>query len=328
MRRFILIAIGIATLLAIALTGNAALRFGTFPKETAWQGWVEADYLFLGPEEPGRLVSLTVKEGDFVADGSFIFEVQSDIQKDELLSATAALDMVRSRLARLEATQQRPEEIALLKEKESGAKAAIQQSRPALERTEALSERGFAATARVEEAKAVYEKDLAALRVIRQEIEVAQLKARSEEIDEARAALRQADANRTVAATRYEQRKITAPAKGVVQEVFYRPGEVVPAGRPVVSILPPGNLKLRFFVSQSELPNISQGQLVAVRCDGCADDLRAKVSFLSSQAEFTPPVIFSEEERQKLVFRIEARPEEPGQLRVGQPVTVMLKKNQ
>ena len=114
-------------------------------------------------------------------------------------------------------------------------------------------------------------------------------------------------------------------ASGTVQQVYYRPGEMVPAGRPVLSILPPGNIKLRFFVAQALLPKIALGDAVDVACDGCGEPLRAKISFISRSAEYTPPVIYSLEERNKLVFMVEARPEKPDGLRVGQPVQVALK---
>jgi HlyD family secretion protein len=99
----------------------------------------------------------------------------------------------------------------------------------------------------------------------------------------------------------------------------------VPAGRPVVALLPPGNLKIRFFAPQSILPTIKYGDIVDVSCDGCEKGLTAKVSFIARSAEYTPPVIYSQEERAKLVFLIEARPEQPDKFRVGQPVTVTLR---
>jgi HlyD family secretion protein len=109
-----------------------------------------------------------------------------------------------------------------------------------------------------------------------------------------------------------------------VEQIYYRPGETVPAGRPVVALLPPGNLKIRFFAPQAILPEIKYGDVVGVSCDGCEKGLTAKVSFIARSAEFTPPVIYSQEERAKLVFLIEARPEKPEKFRVGQPVTVTL----
>ena len=99
---------------------------------------------------------------------------------------------------------------------------------------------------------------------------------------------------------------------------------MVPAGRPIVSLLPPANVRVRFFVPQAVLPQIHIGDRIAVNCDGCAPGLTARVNFISVQAEFTPPVIYSLEERARLVFRIEAIPERPGDVRVGQPVSIAL----
>ncbi len=117
---------------------------------------------------------------------------------------------------------------------------------------------------------------------------------------------------------------MASPVTGSVQQIYYRPGEVVPAGRPVVSLLPPGNIKVRFFVPETVLPKIALGDAVTIRCDGCKADVTAKVSFISRTSEFTPPVIYSLEERSKLVFLIEARTDTPADLRVGQPVDVRL----
>jgi HlyD family secretion protein len=108
-----------------------------------------------------------------------------------------------------------------------------------------------------------------------------------------------------------------------VQQIYYRPGEMVPAGRPVVSLLPPGNIKVRFFVAETALAKVALGDTVQVACDGCPP-IAARVTFIARAAEYTPPVIYSLEERNKLVFMIEARTDTPGALRVGQPVSVAL----
>ena len=142
--------------------------------------------------------------------------------------------------------------------------------------------------------------------------------------DDAEAALRQAKANLEWSQTRLTRRRAVAPAAGVIQQVYFRPGETVPSGRPVMSMLPPGNLKLRFFAPERVLHDIKYGATVNVTCDGCAAGLTATVSFIASSAEFTPPVIYSLDERAKLVFLIEARPQFPDKFRVGQPVTVTL----
>jgi HlyD family secretion protein len=142
--------------------------------------------------------------------------------------------------------------------------------------------------------------------------------------DDAEAALRTAEARLNSAKTRLERRGVKSPANGIVQEVYFRVGEQVQPGRPIISLLPPGNVRVRFFVPQAVLPKVSLGDRIAVSCDGCAGNIVARVNFISTQAEFTPPVIYSQEERARLVFRVEATPEHPETLRVGQPVSVAL----
>jgi HlyD family secretion protein len=142
--------------------------------------------------------------------------------------------------------------------------------------------------------------------------------------DDAEAALRQAKANMAWSETRLTRRNAYSPAEGTIEQVYYRTGETVSAGKPVVALLPPQNLKFRFFAPESVLPNIKYGEIVSVSCDGCEKGLTAKVSFIARSAEFTPPVIYSQDERAKLVFLIEARPDQPEKFRVGQPVTVTL----
>jgi HlyD family secretion protein len=143
-------------------------------------------------------------------------------------------------------------------------------------------------------------------------------------LDDADAALRSAQARLNSARTRLNRRRALSPVTGTVQRVYYRPGETVPAGRPVVAILPPENLKIRFFAPQGKLQSIKIDDTVGITCDGCEAGLTAQVTFIAQSAEFTPPVIYSLEERAKLVFLIEARPARPDKFRVGQPVTVTL----
>lgn len=286
------------------------------------QGWVEADTLFIGADEPGRVVSLAVKEGQQVESGADLFALQGDLQEADLRQSRASLNEAKARLARAEAAQQRPEEIAVLEAQEARAKAAIEQSKPELARAQDLVNRGVAASNRLEQARAAFNRDTAALAEVQRQIEVARLRSRTEDIAAAREVVAAAVARVASAETRLRQRRVVAPAGGVIQQVYYRQGEVVPSGRPVVALLPPDNIKLRFFVPEPELPRIAYGGPVEVQCDGCPPGLKAHISFIASEAEFTPPVIYSREERSKFVFRVEARPDEPGKLRVGQPVTV------
>ncbi len=300
--------------LALAACGNDKSRL---------QGWVEGDFVFVGPDEAGRVEMLGVREGDQVAAGAPLFAVDANLQMADVHTAVAQVAEARARLARLESAQQRKEEVAVLQAQERRAESAVGLSTAELERQQTLAAKGIAAQAQLDIARANSNRDKAAAEEVRQQITVAQLSSREEDIAAARQSLAAAQARQTASETRLARRKLSAPASGAVQQVYYRPGEMVPAGKPVLSILPPGNVKVRFFVAQALLPRIALGDAVDVTCDGCTP-LMARVSFISRSAEYTPPVIYSLEERNKLVFMVEARTDKPEALRVGQPVQVAL----
>jgi HlyD family secretion protein len=227
--------------------------------ERQLQGWVEAELIFVSPDEQGRVETLKVREGDQVKQGDLLFTVDDDLQKADLLVKKTAVVNAQQNFDRAK---------ELLK-------------------TAAGTQKNY---------------------------------------DDAEAALRQAKANLGWSETRLGRRNAYSPADGTIQQVYYRPGETVTAGKPVVALLPPQNIKFRFFAPEPLLPEIKYGETVTVSCDGCEQGLTAKVSFIARSAEFTPPVIYSLDERAKLVFLIEARPVAPEKFRVGQPVTVTLPK--
>ena len=290
-----------------------------------FQGWVEADLIFVGPDEAGRVESLAVREGDEVAAAMPLFAIDAELQAADVHTAAAQVAEARARLARLESAQQRREEVAVLEAQEKRAESAVALSSAELERVQTLFNRGgIASQAQLDVAKANAGRDRAALEEVRRQITVARLASREEDIAAARQSLAAAEARRSAAETKLARRRLAAPVAGTVQQIYFRPGELVAAGKPVVALLPPGNLKVRFFVNEATLPKLKYGDAINVRCDGCGDGITAKVSFISRASEFTPPVIYSLEERSKLVFLIEARTEQPERLRVGQPVSVTL----
>jgi len=243
---------------ALALLAGLLLAGCDNQKEPAFQGWVEAELIFVGPDETGRVETLTVREGDQVERGMLLFTIDPDLQLADV------------------AMQE----------------AAVKNAQQAYDRAQQLLK-----------TQAGTQKNL----------------------DDAEAALRTAQARLNSAQTRLARRKVFSPVSGSVQQIYY---ELVPAGKPILALLPPGNLKVRFFVNEATLPKLKFGDPVTVTCDGCARDITAKISFISRTSEFTPPVIYSMDERSKLVFLIEARPERPEHLRVGQPVSVALGQGQ
>jgi HlyD family secretion protein len=222
-----------------------------------YQGWVEADMIFVSPDESGRVTKLNVREGDEVRVGMPLYSVDDDLQRADL----------NQNMATLANAQQSYDRAASLSKTGSGTQANL---------------------------------------------------------DSAVSALRVAEARVNTSQTRLARRTGFAPVVGTIQQIYFREGEMVPEKRPVLSIMPPGNMKVRFYVPEPDLPKLAIGDGVRVACDNCAGDLMAKIYFIATQAEYTPPVIYSLDERNKLVYLVQARPVRPDALRVGQPVSVFL----
>jgi len=305
-------------LLAAALTGCN----GDNP-HAPLQGYVEGEFLRIASPVAGRLVALEVKRGDRPAKGAALFTLDTENEAAARQEAAERLRRAEAQLANLRKGR-RPTEIAAIEAQLAQARAAFSLSEANLKRQEQLVAAKFIAPERMDEARSAFARDRARLAELAAQLETAKLAARPDEIaaaqaeaDAARAALAQAD-------WRLTQKSVAAPQAGVVNDTFFVPGEWVPAGAPVLSLLPPANLKLRFFVPQERLPALAPGKEVRASCDGCGEPFAATVSFIAPQAEFTPPVIYSRENRAKLVFLVEARPDpaRAARLHPGQPVDV------
>lgn len=310
----ILLVVGVAALIGLPLYFQTTT-------EPAYQGWVEADMLFIGAESGGRLSAVHVVEGDKVGAGDLLFALDD---KAALATVTAAQAQLGAQEAQLElamAQQKRPEEISMLQASQRQAEARLSLSAQQLERIRGLAATGTATRANLDTAIAEEAADRAGLDQIREQIVLARLPMRDEAVRQARELLAAARAELDRATDSLERLSVHAPEGGTVQTVYYRAGEVVPSGRPVVSLLSPGAVRIRFFVAQSRIASLALGQTVHVTCDGC-QPTTAHISFIAATAEYTPPEIYSIEERAKLVYRIEAVPEKPERLRPGQPVDV------
>lgn len=292
------------------------------PEPQGYLGYVEADMLFIGADEAGRVAEMNWHEGDQVAAGQILFQLDDSLQEAKVAAATAALAKAEAELTRLKDPRQIPEEIAVLKAGLTRAKALHDLANADLARQATLVKAGTVSQATYDRALAERNARLAEVTEMEQQILVAGLPARAAEIAAAQqnVAARQAELDEAI--LRFSRRHVAAPATGVIQEIYYRPGEVVEAGKAVIALLPPGAIKLRFYVPQDELAKISPGQEISATCDGCAETISARITFIAREAEFTPPVIYSMEERAKLVFLVEALPEKPELLRLGLPLTV------
>lgn len=289
-----------------------------------WQGYVEADTIRVGPVLAGLLTERPVMRGDRVAAGALLFAqdpVQDAASRDE---SAARLAEAEARLANLEAAA-RPAEIAQAEAQVEEQKALLARAQVDLRRAELLAPTGAGTLQARDQARA--DAASTAARLAQAEARLAQLRlslGRATEIAAQRAVVVQMRAQLAQAEWRLAQRRVVAPQAALVAEVYSWPGETLAAGTPVVQLLPPGNLLVRFFVPEAALPALARGTGVAIGCDLCPGDLRGLVSFVSPNAEYTPPVIFSEATRGKLSYLIEARPQGVplDLLKPGMPVTV------
>jgi len=307
-----------ATAVAVlALTGCAERE------DKPFTGYMEAQLLFVGAERAGRLSALAVEEGAAVKAGQPLFEIDDTLSQSERDEAAAQVAQAEARLRDARAPIQRPADLAVLREAVRQAEAAALLSRRDFERANALAGRGFVSKARLDAARAARDRDAAALAEARDRITQGLQASRAGEIQAADAALAQARAARRGAETGLGKFRVAAPAAGSIEQVYFRPGEVMAVGQPVVALLPPERLRVRFFLPEPRLAEAKIGRVVAVSCDSCPENLTARIAFVSRDAEFTPPVILSRGDRQRLVYLIEAVPlGETGRLAAGQPIDV------
>jgi HlyD family secretion protein len=252
---------------------------------TLLQGYGEADYIYLSSQDAGIVGELFVREGDAVEAGARVFR----LDPERLAYGAESAALQRSAAAAVVRTAQ--------------AQATLAQRNYA--RSAQLAERGFYSRARLDA-------DRASLDVANAQLAQARRQAAA------------AGADTGLAEERLNDLAGTAPAGGTIEQIYHRQGEVVSAGQPIAALLTPENMKVRFFAPEEMLAQLPVGARVLVSCDGCAEPVEGRVSFVAREPQFTPPVIYSLDQRDKLVFLVEARFDAATPIRPGMPVDVRL----
>ena len=288
-----------------------------------YQGYAEGEYVRVAAPYAGMLQVLSVRRGGQVKTGDALFALEQENEAAARREAEERLKNAEAQLANLTKGRRQPELDAIVAQL-AQSEAALKFSAAQLQRRQELVARNFVSRESLDEARSSYDRERQRIEELKAQLATAKLAARPDEIkaaqysvEVARAALAQAD-------WRLGQRSIASPVTGLVQDTFFVTGEWVNANQPVVSLLPPQNIKVRFFVEEKLLGGVRIGQKVSMTCDGCPAPVAAQVTFISSQAEYTPPVIYSREERAKLLFLVEARtsPQDAVRLHPGQPLDV------
>jgi HlyD family secretion protein len=292
-----------------------------------FQGYVEGEYVYVAPPLGGALTNLAVARGDEVRSGQLLFMLERESEASAVRQAEKNLAQAQSQLDDL-TKGKRPTEIASLEAQLQQAQANLKLAGDQLARREQLGGASVISAEELDQARAQRDAGQAQVNQLTADLATAKLGGREDAIQAAQSAVESQSAALAKAKWSFDQKQQFAPADAFVHDTLYRQGEWVAAGNPVVVLLPPENLKVRFFVPQEVLPKIKTGQPVNVSFDGAAKNYSATVNYISTQAEFTPPVIYNRENRAKLVFMIEAKfaPTDAADVRPGQPVDVDLPK--
>ena len=309
----------LSTLLcAVALTGIAGCSASD---EQVHLGYIEADWTYVAAPASGRIVEQAIREGDTVQTGDFLFRLDSTAEEAAVSEAAARLNQAEAQAEDL-STGARPPEVKRLEARLAEARAQLEKAASERARVLPLVEQGYAPKAQRDTVAATYDAAVAIVNAAEQDLKVAALPGRDASREAASAAAQSAEAAKAAAEYRLNERRSLAPVGGKVEEVFFRTGEFVTPGTPVISILPEGGLKARFYVPETDLSQLRVGGTVSLTADGLSAPVGATVRFISHDAEFAPPVIYARHSREKLVFMVEATVPPDAGLHPGLPVEV------
>ena len=313
-------------LASICLLALTLLDGGCTPAASgALPGVVEAELVRVAAAAGGRLVELNAVRGGSVAAGAPLFRIEAPEDSASLAEAEARVAQQQAQQADL-GKGKRPDELAVTAAQAAQARTALKEAEAQLERERELTAQGFVSGTRLDSLIAQRDEAAARVRELEAQQRVGQLAGRDDARRAASAAVLASVAQANQLRSRLADKTVRAPVAAVVDDTLFRVGEWVAAGTPVVNLLPPAALKVRFFVAEAVLPRIKPNDAVSVRCDGCPAAIEARIRSIASSAEFTPPVIYSREQRARLVYLVEAWPSaaDAGKLRPGQPVDVVL----
>ncbi len=276
----------------------------TKPTPAGWQGYIEGEFVYVAAPLGGQLEKLAVQRGARVETGAPLFTLERSAELAAQRQAAEQLGAVQARLADLKKGS-RPSELAALEARLQQARSAAELSQLDYTRQDELFKTHVIAAADLDRVRLMHERDVQAVNELTAQLATAQLGGRSDAISAAEADVSAAIAAKERADWNVAQKSQAAPRAGLVYDTLYREGEFVAAGLPVVALLPPENIKVRFFVPEADFAALKAGDTVRIALTG-RSPLDAHVTYLSPQPEYTPPVLYNRENRSKLVFMVEA----------------------
>ena len=293
------------------------------PPSQRVQGYVEGEFVHVASPLAGQLETLPVQRGAQVKAGDLLFALEHGLEAAEKEEAVRKLAQGKASLADAKKGK-RPTELESADAQLQQARAARALSEKEYQRQEDLFRRGVSSADQFDRARSAREQDEQRVTQLEADLKTAHMGSREDQVAAAEANVHALEAALARVEWNLSQKRQSAPQAGLVFDTLYQQGEWIAAGRPVVALLPPGNIKVRAFVPEPRVGTIHPGGGARVFVDGAGESFAGKVSFISPQAEFTPPVIYSQESRGKLVFMVEIRFDAAAaaKLHPGQPVDV------
>lgn len=291
--------------------------------ENIFPGYSHGDFVYLSSSSNAKIENILVNKGDIVKDGQALLKLESFDTLNTLQRAEEKLRAEQAILRNLESGE-RPEQLNIIRSQLKQARSSESQGKRQLERYRDLYAKQAISVAEWENARDNVVQKSAQVEELVHQLEARKLPARHDEIEKQQSQVKSAKLERDKASRDVQQTTIFSPVNAQIFDIIYRAGEHATVGRPIISLLPPKNIKVRFFVPEAILGKFRTGMNVKLSCDGCAKEIPGTINYISPEAEFTPPVIYSTSRREKLIYMIEAVPDlqHAMQMKVGQPFNV------
>jgi HlyD family secretion protein len=312
-------------LLILQMISLLALTACSKNDENIVQGYIEGELVYLSSSQAGSLAVLNAKRGDAVNAEKVLFQLNSQPETDELAQSAAMLANTQATLQDV-SLGLRPEEMQEIEADIEATQAAITYYQAQMHRYEQLAKQDYAAKADYDQAIFQYNTNTATLKRLRAQLSLGAQGQRPYQIQAKNQTVQASSANVAVAQWKLAQKTVASGISGVVFDTYYKVGEWVDSGKPVLSVQAPQNIDLIFFVSEAQLGKIHVGDQVSFQCDACKNPTSAVINYIASSAEYTPPVIYSEDMRSKLVYEVRAHIADhvAMQYHPGQPVDVAI----
>lgn len=311
--------ITLITMLALTGCGNSDRHH--------YQGYVEGRNIYLASPFSGTLIKAYVQRGQHVKKGELLFQLDPDPQSIQVSQAFSGLKQAEQVYHDLK-NPKRPPEIAAIEAQIGQVTSQVVLAALRVKRNQTLYDKRVLDKDSLDASIEHYEEVLYLKKQYEANLVLAKEGSREYQIKAQSAQVNQSQSKLKEAKWQLAQKRIYAPADGVIFDIYFKEGEFVGMQQPLAALLTPENIQIDFFVPVEALAGMHVRQNITFDCDGCAKNNQAVLNYISPEAEYVPPLVYSRDNRDKLIFRIKADIHDPTKFKPGQPVIVTVFKHE